>query len=135
MNLSKVFLSHDLQFVLDDEIVVRMMVVVDSLFLGNRVCWRFPAKIFVALRLVVHWLPHIHRQSTAVAEMLPMMSFDLLENSVEDLKVVVVVAAIAVFVAATFVALLAAVAVVLELRLLSMLIAFAVQKKRRKKKR
>lgn len=67
--------------------------------------------------------------------MWPMLSFDLLENNVEDLKVAVVVvvaAAIVVFVAAAAVALLAAdavaVAVVLELRLLSMLIAFAAQK-------
>lgn len=70
--------------------------------------------------------------------MLPMMSFDLLENNVEDLRVVAVAAAaIVVFVAAMVVALLAAVAVVvavvLELRLLSMLIAFAVHKREEKK--
>lgn len=63
------------------------------------------------------------------------MSFDLWENNVEDSMVVVAVAAapiVVAFVAATAAVLLAGVAVavdvVLESHLLSMLIAFAVQK-------
>lgn len=66
----------NLQFVLDDEIVALTMVV-HSLSHGNMVCSQFLAKIFVALHLVVHLLPHIHRQVIVAASMLPMMSFDL----------------------------------------------------------
>lgn len=117
---------------MDDEIVEQIVVVVGdlySLYRENMVCSQFLAKIFVVPHLVIHYLPHILRQLIVAVP----MSFDLLQNNAVDLKVAAAAAAPA---AGTPVALVvaAAAAVALELRLLSMLPAFAVQKKNEKKK-